>query len=251
MENYSSGRKKFDNGDKISRYRSKHKKSKTCPECSAHFFKVRNLIQHRKNTAKVSCNHCERRFCSNNELQKHLRSIRRKPNEDTSSQTDEARIPDLNQRIYPETGYENEPGYTDLVKHKMNEIKDRLGIRAHYQVINKQITPDFTYHDLHKILLDIYRSRKTAFRINLGIGFILYNTVEEKFKYHYVSTNNLLFEKAATIVCRKDLTDLMRHIVSIDLATNFYLKKPSSRWILAGLTNIHIIVVNLSNTLIG
>ena len=85
----------------------------------------------------------------------------------------------------------------------------------------------------------------------MGIGFILYNTVAEEYKYHYVSTNNLLFEKAVTIVDRKDITDLMRHIISLDLATNFDLKKLSSGWVLAGLTNIHIVVVNLSNQLLG
>ena len=112
--------KMFDSEEKLG---SQHCKSKTCPDCGAHFFQVQNLIRHLKKTKKISCSHCKQRFCSNDEFQKHLRSIRRKPDEDTSSQTGKARIPDPNQRIYPETGYENEQGYKDLVKHKMNEIK--------------------------------------------------------------------------------------------------------------------------------
>ena len=43
----------------------------------------------------------------------------------------------------------------------------------------------------------------------------------------------------------------MKHIVSLDLATNFYLKKPSSGWVLAGLTNIEYIITELKNVPIG
>ena len=79
----------------------------------------------------------------------------------------------------------------------------------------------------------------------------MYHTISETYKYHYVSTNNLLFDKAVSILTTKDISDLMKHIVSLDLATNFYLKKPSSGWVLAGLTNIEYIITELKNVPIG
>ena len=79
----------------------------------------------------------------------------------------------------------------------------------------------------------------------------MYHTVTETYKYHYVSTNNLLFEKAVVITNRQGISDLMNHIISLDLATNFYLKKPSSGWVLAGLTNITNIITEMRRVPIG
>ena len=73
----------------------------------------------------------------------------------------------------------------------------------------------------------------------------------EEFKYFYCSTNNLLFQHAVTINNFKDLTDFMNKIINLDLPTNYYLKKPSSGWVLAGLTNVQIQVYHLPNILIG
>ena len=42
-----------------------------------------------------------------------------------------------------------------------------------------------------------------------------------------------------------DIKRLMRQIIALDLATNYYLKKPSSQWILAGLTNIRLQIIDL------
>ena len=39
--------------------------------------------------------------------------------------------------------------------------------------------------------------------------------------------------------------------MNLDLATNYYLKKPSSNWVLAGLTNLQIQTFQLPNTPIG
>ena len=79
----------------------------------------------------------------------------------------------------------------------------------------------------------------------------MYHTITDTYKYHYVSTNNLLFDKAVPILTTKHIADLMKHIVSLDLATNFYLKKTSSGWVLASLTNIEYLITELKNVPIG
>ena len=43
----------------------------------------------------------------------------------------------------------------------------------------------------------------------------------------------------------------MNHIISLDLATNYYLKKPSSGWVLAGLTNITYIITQMKKVPLG
>ena len=118
-------------------------------------------------------------------------------------------------------------------------------------IINKKIDPEFTYKDLEKVIQDIYNTQTTSFKLNLAFGFILFDTINSVFRYYYNSTNNLLFEKAITISDRQDLDDLMKKIVNLDLATNYYLKKPSSSWVMAGLTNLEIQIFDLKDTPIG
>ena len=118
-------------------------------------------------------------------------------------------------------------------------------------VINREIDPTFTYKDLDKIITDFYITQPTAFKINISFAFILYDTINDQYRYYYNSSNNILFEKAITIAERQDLDQLMKKIVNLDLATNYYLKKPSSSWVMAGLTNVEIQIFNLKDTPIG
>ena len=235
-------KKTFKNIREYFKHRYQQCRPKTCPTCSQTFSSAVSLFNHINHQQKVNCVHCNRRFCTNNELQRHLRSLR--------SISDDS-IPDLNQRIYPETGYEDEENYQETINQKINVIRDRVEKHSHYQTINKQIDPSFTYREINEFLIDFYSNHINGFKINLGLGFILYHTTTERYKYNYVSTNNLLFEKAVPITTRKDVADLIKHIISLDLPTNYYLKKPSSGWILAGLTNITYIITEMKKTLIG
>ena len=80
---------------------------------------------------------------------------------------------------------------------------------------------------------------------------MLYHAIEEKFKYFYVFSNNLLFDKAFTVSSKKDEEKLFQHIVDLDLINNYYLKKPSSSWILIGLPNLKVNVYLMKGTLLG
>ena len=235
--------KKFENSEAASHHVRQHQcRPKTCPSCSQTFAKVSDLVKHMEKQKKIICDHCNKGFCDYNEYQKHQRSIRK--NTDNS-------IPDLDQRIYPETGYEDEEKYLEVIDNKFNEIQDLWKKYKHYQIINKQIDPSFTYREINDFLVDFYTNHANSFKINLGLGYVLYHTITNEYKYFYVSTNNLLLDKAVPIINRKDISDLMKHIVDMDLPTNFYLKKPSSGWILAGLTNIQYTVTEMKNVPIG
>ena len=91
---------------------------------------------------------------------------------------------DLDQRIYPASGYEKEEGYQEIIEEKINEIHDFHKKHIHYEIINKQIDPDYNYWDLYFTLLDIYLNRKNTFKLNLGFGFILHHTITNTYKSH-------------------------------------------------------------------
>ena len=211
--------KEFSNKFELMSHKFKECKIKTCRNCKTKFNKRRDLLRHEKNRKDISCDHCYRKFCSTEHFQQHLRSIR------------EAVVyndVDMNRRINPPSGYEEEECYQEIVKQKASEINDRETIKRRYKIINVEIDSAFTYFDLEKLFSDIYNRQENAFKINFGFGFILYNTVEEKFKYFYNSSNNLLFEHAVTIADREDLLKFYKKVTNLDLATNYYLKKPSS-----------------------
>lgn len=114
-----------------------------------------------------------------------------------------------------------------------------------------KIDSNYTYENLQEVLYGIYRSQKNTFKINLAFGFILYKIVTGEFKYYYVSSNSFLFDRAITISTIEDLNNFMRKVINIDLATNYYLKKPSSSWVLAGLTNVQICIYEIDHKVLS
>ena len=192
------------------KHRSQQCKPKQCPTCFQTFARAEHLYSHINKKKKHKCHHCSKVFCDRDTYEKHLRSLK-----DITDQS----IRNLNQRIYPETGYEGEDGYQEVIENKFRDIRDRTKETKFYKVYNKQIDPSFKYSEINHFLLDLYAKHTNGFKINLGLGYVLYHTISEIYKYHYVSTNNLLFEKAVPITCRKDISDLMNHIISLDLST--------------------------------
>ena len=221
-------------------HRRKHLKL-TCQNCKRIFSSKANLTNHQKKKT-FDCHHCNGKFCTIEHLQQHTRSI---PKEEPARSKEDTLewIKQLDEPVYPSL-YETAEGYQNLVQEK-KEIRDYQETSSYYQIYNKEIDSRFTYRDIKDMLLDIYTKKRNAFKVNLGFGFILYRPINQEWKYYYPSYNNLLFEKAFTVDNRMGIKRLMRQIISLDLATNYYLKKPSSSWILAGLTNIRLQIIDL------
>ena len=232
----STCHKQFKMESKFNRHSQKCKPVQCC-DCKTFFKTTNSLKRHLKNRKDIL--HDGTKFCNNSQLQLHLRTIK-KPVE---------KIPDLNQQILESTGYENKKGFKDTVQHHINEIKDNHKTTKLYEVINKQITSSYTYKNLQELLLDIYSKHKCPYKVNLGMGYILYNIIEKQYKYHYVSTNNLLFDYAQTIANKKDINKLMKRIISLDLTTTYYFKRPNSNFTMGGLINVEIRIFNLNGTI--
>ena len=84
---------------------------------------------------------------------------------------------ELDQPIYPQTGFEEEDKYKEEIKNHWVEIRDKRTQSRYYININKELTPDFTYWDLQNLLDEIYAKQSNAFKINLGFGFKLRHVV--------------------------------------------------------------------------
>ena len=147
--------------------------------------------------------------------------------------------------LFYHNSHENEEEYKETIERNIKYIMDSRKISKHYEIINKQIPATFTYKDLYNFLLDIYCDRKKCFKINMGIGYILYNSTHDQYKYYYVSNNHLLFDTAKLISKRKDIDKLIKKIISSDIPTTVYTQRPDSQWSVAGLVNLEMRVYYL------
>ena len=216
-------------------------KNKTCLRCKSTFHRLRDLHRHEKNRKEIHCLHCDSTFCNNDHFQKHLRTISH------SGGT----VIDYELAINTNSGCENEPEFQELIKQKASEINDSVKVYSNYKVINKKIDEHFTYGDLDTLLSDIYSTENNSFKANLNFGYVIRNIITGEFRYHYVSSNTLLFEHAITITNQRDIDKFVEKVFALDLANNYYLQRPSSAWILAALTNIQMCIYTLKDVPIG
>ena len=216
-------------------------KNKTCSKCLENFNKIRDLQRHTRNRKDLLCQHCDRTFCNEYHLGKHLRSISQ-----TKIITKNYQCP-----IHSKTGYENDPKFQELLDEKRKYIDNFEKKFTNHWIINQRTDPGYTYQDLDLLLTNIYSKQANSFKINIGFGFVLFNTQTGEYKYHYISSNNLLFEKAFSITNIQDVERLMKKICDLDLETNAYLSKPTSSWVLAGITNIEVWIFQMKDKPIG
>ena len=113
--------------------------------------------------------------------------------------------------IFGTTGYENEPGYHEILDKPESVIRTQTKNSTGWIKKNIQIGLDFSYNDLHTIVDNVMTGEGgKSFRISLGFGYMLYHTVNEVFRYYYVSTNLFLFNRAFTISTHTDMTMVLK-----------------------------------------
>ena len=214
-----------------------------CGTCGKTFQLAEYLRNHQKNADPIDCDVCDTTFCHKSEMERHKRT------EHIGEGID--KVEDLNLPICPRSGYEDTEEYREEVYAHMSKIRDSRDEDDVHLFLNKQITPDFTYEDLKDMLYEIIENRGTAFKVNLGFGFILYHLVKREYKYFYVSSNTLLLDVAFTVSKKTDADKLMKHIIDLDLKTNYYMKRPSSGWMLVGMPNLELKIFYLNGVPLG
>ena len=241
----NSCKKAFDRNERLQKHIIRGCSSRReCGICGRKFKIVKYLENHEKNAKPTACDICDKIFCHVSEMERHRRTSHIGMVSGGNIEND-----NLNQIIYPRTGFEEEEGYKEQVKTHWNKIRDSKEERTFYTEVNRTLTPDFTYNDLLDIIKDL--CDEDVLKINLGFGFMLRNTVTGEYRYFYVSSNNLIFDRAYTISKMADVKELVEQIRHMDLPETFYLKRPSSGWILAGLPNIFIKAMYLKGVPLG
>ena len=136
--------KKFRDGRSLQKHQNSHKPSKReCGICGRMFKSVKYLENHKKNAKQTDCDVCGTAFCQLSEMERHKRTSHFGMRSGGNIAND-----DLNQKIYPKTGFEEEEGYIEQIKAHWNMIRDSKKEMEFYTELNTTLTPDLTYNDL-------------------------------------------------------------------------------------------------------
>ena len=211
-----------------------------CNRCNRFFNRSSRLAKHQKKVDSKVCDVCDKMFCNISDLECHRRTLH--VGQGVSRESEDS---DLDQPICPETSFESEEEYKEEVEKHWNVIRDNRMEGKWVVAINKEIPPDFTFRDLKKMLLEIAAKHGSVFKLNIGFGFMLRKVITGEYRYFYPSSNNLLFDTMITISSRRDVAKFIKKLIDIDLPENYYMKRPSSGWVLAGLPNMSIKAVYL------
>ena len=111
--------------------------------------------------------------------------------------------------------------------------------------VNKELNDDFTYKDLKDLIIQAVEKHKTVMKFNTGFGAMLHNKLSGEYRYYYVSTNHMLFNRAKTVNSLSDVKDIVKEIYNINITEHYYMIRPSSGWTLANVTNVYFKLFNL------
>ena len=189
-----------------------------CDRCNQSFDRQARLSLHNERATYNSCEDCPRIFCNQMLLERHRRTV----HSGEGIQRGETQHV-VNEAIVPVSGHADTALYEETISEHYDKIRSFTKDEATKKVVNKQITPSFTYNDLKKLLMDIRNQETNAFKISIGFGSILYDAVNKQYRYFYVSSNQLLFERAFTISTYADMIDFFDKILQLDLANTYYL----------------------------
>ena len=224
-----------------------------CQTCHQTFNRPSRLRKHEASASPSPCEICGVVFCHESRKQQH--KLRQHAGAGIGGgSSSSSRTPlntDLDTPILPPTGYSQTDEYQVAIEEHHSTIRSQTNTGREWKNINREIPPTFSYRDLKVLLDEIMNGEHGAFKINIGFGSMLYDTVNQVYRYFYISHNHYLFDTAFTISTNHDMTTFFNKILSLQLTDQYYLQRPSSGWVLAGLPNLEIRVMRLRGVPIG
>lgn len=216
-----------------------------CSTCSRKFSTQQRLENHKNNAIAKDCDLCEQKFCLQADYNRH--EIIKHCGGGVDNSKDEEFKSILGQKIFTaNAGLDNDADYENIVKINKATIEDKVIDRKIYMTVNKELTTDFTYQDLKDIIVQAVNKYKTVMKLNIGFGIVLKNVNTSEYRYYYVSTNHMLFNRAKTINTLSDVNAIIKEIYDMNIGEHYYMLRPSSGWSLVKITNVFFKLFNLN-----
>ena len=207
-----------------------------CTTCGKEHKRFSDLKKHLLKVVPQACDLCDQTLCNLSDYNRHRINVHRGGEIEPE---DKKYQKILDEPIFAPTGMEEHVEYKAVVEENYSEIKDKIEDKPGlYAVINRELAPGFTFQELHDQLVESLLKHGRSAKFNIGFGFLLQHKLTDEFRYYYVSTNTMLFKKAHTISKRKDIENIIKIIHDMNVGEHYYLMRPNSSWIVAGITNM-------------
>ena len=215
-----------------------------CSTCSKEFSTRQRLEDHKKNPISQDCDLCDQKFCHQADYNKH--KILEHIGGAVDNSVDEEYESILKQQIFAaNVELDNDEEYQNIVQINKSHIEDKVVDRKMYMNVNKELTTDFTYKDLEDLIVHAVEKHKTVMKFNIGFGIVLKNVLTSEYRYYYVSTNHMLFNRAKTISTLSAVKNIIKEIYDMNITEHYYMVRPSSGWSLVKITNVFFKLFNL------
>ena len=89
---------------------------------------------------------------------------------------------------------------------------------------------------------EIYQNQNNAYRLQISFGFIMYNSVQDRYRYFIPEDSSGYFERPFRVSTINDLDRFYRELGSLDVFDYLCKQKPSSAWKPVLLTNIRFAI---------
>ena len=147
------------------------------------------------------------------------------------------------------TNEEEDPDLQDIYSTFSKYIKSRTKIGQIMDQFNFKLEV-FSKNEIIFQFKKIFRQQKTAFKVNISMGFILQNKVTKEYRFFWSSQNNQLFFSKPTLIRNsEDKKSFIDEINNTDLVEKII--RPNSQWTFVKVTNITFYVYRLVGVPIG
>ena len=109
-------------------------------------------------------------------------------------------------------------------------------------VYNFPVTNSLSPEEIVSLVEEIYHNQNNAFRLQFSFGFIMYNAIQNRYRYFIPEDNSGFFQSPFRFSVANDIMRFYNEISSIDVFESLCKQKPSSAWKPILLTNIRFSV---------
>ncbi len=101
----------------------------------------------------------------------------------------------------------------------------------------------YSLKQINDAVIGTFQVMKCQYKLNISLGYILYNAVEDRFRYHYpCMNNNGMFPLPMLVTCEDDVRKVIGAIDALDPQDWVTTMRPTTAWSLRAITNVTLIL---------
>ncbi len=101
----------------------------------------------------------------------------------------------------------------------------------------------YSLKQINDAVIGTFQATKCQYKLNISLGYILYNAAEDRFRYHYpCMNNNGMFPLPMLVTCEDDVRKVISAIDALDPQDWVTTMRPTTAWSLRAITNVTLIL---------